>query len=54
VGEDGRWLRYHHLFGEFYAPNFEKERPGQLEDLLRRIAIVYTEREEWARAYYTI
>lgn len=51
VGEDGKWLRYHHLFGDFLKAQFEKERPGQLEDHLRRIAAVYTEREEWARAY---
>jgi LuxR family maltose regulon positive regulatory protein len=51
VGEDGKWLRYHHLFGDFLKAQFEKERPGQLEDLLRRIAKIYTEREEWARAY---
>ncbi|OGO26258.1 MAG: hypothetical protein A2136_09350 [Chloroflexi bacterium RBG_16_54_11] len=51
VGEDGKWLRYHHLFGEFLKAQFEKERPGQLESHLRRIAFVYKEREEWARAY---
>jgi ATP/maltotriose-dependent transcriptional regulator MalT/DNA-binding SARP family transcriptional activator len=51
VGEDGKWLRYHHLFSEFLRAQFEKENPGQLEDLLRRIAMVYTEREEWGRAY---
>ena len=51
VGEDGRWLRYHHLFGDFLRAEFEKEKPGQLESLLRRIAQVYSEREEWARAY---
>ncbi len=51
VGEDGRWLRYHHLFGEFLRTQFEKERPDQVEGLLRRIAYVYTMREEWARAY---
>ncbi len=51
VGEDGRWLRYHHLFGEFLRAQFERERPDQLEPLLRRIAQVYTGREEWARAY---
>jgi LuxR family transcriptional regulator, maltose regulon positive regulatory protein len=51
VGEDGKWLRYHHLFGDFLNAQFEKERPGKLDDLLRRIAQVYTEREEWARAY---
>ncbi len=38
VGEDGRWLRYHHLFGEFLRAQFEKERPEQLDALLRRIA----------------
>jgi LuxR family maltose regulon positive regulatory protein len=51
VGEDGRWLRYHHLFSEFLRLQFEKERPGELPRLLRRIAQVYTERQDWARAY---
>ena len=51
VGEDGKWLRYHHLFGEFLRAQFEKERPDELESLLRRIAEVYTDREEWGRAY---
>jgi ATP/maltotriose-dependent transcriptional regulator MalT/two-component SAPR family response regulator len=51
VGEDGRWLRYHHLFGEFLRAQFEKEKPDQVEGLLRRIAHVYTEREEWVHAY---
>ncbi len=51
VGEDGRWLRYHQMFGEFLRAQFEKEKPDQLEGLLRRIAQVYTEREEWTLAY---
>lgn len=51
VGEDGKWLRYHHLFGEFLRAQFEKERPEQQQDLLRRIAGVYTERHDWGRAY---
>ncbi|MBP1704027.1 MAG: hypothetical protein H6Q38_3134, partial [Chloroflexi bacterium] len=51
VGEDGKWLRYHHLFGEFLRAQFEKERPNQLEGLLRRIATVFTQRDEWGRAY---
>jgi LuxR family maltose regulon positive regulatory protein len=51
VGEDGRWLRYHHLFGEFLQAQFEKERPDQLEPLLRRIAHVYTMWGEWIQAY---
>jgi len=51
VGETGNWLRYHHLFGEFLRAQYEKERPDQLEELLRRIALVYCQREEWGRAY---
>jgi LuxR family maltose regulon positive regulatory protein len=51
VGEDGKWLRYHHLFGEFLKSQFEKERYDQLDGLLRRMAAVYTLREEWGRAY---
>jgi LuxR family maltose regulon positive regulatory protein len=51
VGPDGKWLRYHHLFGEFLQVRFEKERPDELEPLLRRIAQVYTTRGEWVQAY---
>jgi ATP/maltotriose-dependent transcriptional regulator MalT len=51
VGEAGKWLRYHHLFGEFLRAQFEKEKPDQVEELLRKIAHVYTQREDWARAY---
>ena len=51
VGEEGKWLRYHHLFGEFLRAQFEKEKSDQLEALLRRLAAVYTEREDWGRAY---
>ncbi len=51
VGEAGQWLRYHHLFGEFLRAQFEKERPEQLEEVLHRIAVIYTQRQEWGRAY---
>ena len=51
VGEDGRWLRYHQLFGEFLRTQFEKERPEQLDGLLRKIAAVYATLGEWVRAY---
>jgi LuxR family maltose regulon positive regulatory protein len=51
VGEHGKSLRYHHLFREFLQAEFMKEMPDQLEPLLRRMAQVYSEREEWARSY---
>jgi len=51
VGQDGRWLRYHHLFADFLKVQLEKERPEQLDGLMRRVAQVYTGKEEWGRAY---
>ena len=51
VGEHGKSLRYHHLFGEFLKAQFEKEMPDRLEPLLRQIAQVYSQREDWVRAY---
>jgi LuxR family maltose regulon positive regulatory protein len=51
VGEHGKSLRYHHLFGEFLKAQFEKERPAELAPLLRQIAQVYSQREDWMRAH---
>jgi LuxR family maltose regulon positive regulatory protein len=51
VGEHGKCLRYHHLFREFLKTQFEKEMPAQLEPLLRQIAQVYSQREDWVRAH---
>jgi len=51
VGEAGNWLRYHHLFRDFLQAQYEKENPSEVGNLLRRIAAVYIQREDWARAY---
>ncbi len=51
VGEDGKWIRYHHLFREFLQDTFEKEYPEQRSRILRRLTDVYVERNEWEKAY---
>jgi LuxR family maltose regulon positive regulatory protein len=51
VGEDGRWLRYHHLFRDFLQKRLEQENPHKKEQIFRRMAQVYEQRGEWERAY---
>ena len=51
VGEDGKWIRYHHLFRDFLQDTFEKEYPEQRSKILRRLTDVYVERNEWEKAY---
>lgn len=51
VGEDGRWLRYHHLFRDFLQTRFQNNYPKEMDSLLRKIAQVYIVRQEWERAY---
>ena len=51
VGEDGAYLRYHHLFQEFLRNRFRRERPEEARLILRRLADVYIERSDWERAY---
>ena len=51
VGEDGQWLRYHHLFRDFLQTRFQNNYPTEIDSLLRKIAQVYIVRQEWERAY---
>jgi LuxR family transcriptional regulator, maltose regulon positive regulatory protein len=51
LGEDGKWIRYHHLFRDFLQDTFEKEYPEQRAQILRRLADVYVQRNEWEKAY---
>jgi len=51
VGEDGRWLRYHHLFRDFLQTRFQNNYPTEMDNLLKKIAQVYITRQEWERAY---
>ncbi|HYN89113.1 MAG TPA: tetratricopeptide repeat protein, partial [Ardenticatenaceae bacterium] len=51
VGEDGSWLRYHHLFRDFLQARLAHERPDEAQVILRRLADFYRERKEWDRAH---
>ena len=51
VGEDGNWLRYHHLFRDFLQKRLLIERPEEFRAIQKRLTIIYTRRGEWERAY---
>jgi len=51
VGPQGKWLRYHHLFGEFLQERILQESPERANIILARLADVYEERREWEKAY---
>jgi ATP/maltotriose-dependent transcriptional regulator MalT/two-component SAPR family response regulator len=51
VGPQGKWLRYHHLFGEFLQERILQESPETANTILARLAGVYEERRDWEKAY---
>ncbi len=53
LGEDGRWLRYHHLFREFLQTRLKEERPQEVQPILERMVTAYERAGEWEKAYFT-
>jgi LuxR family transcriptional regulator, maltose regulon positive regulatory protein len=51
VGDEGTYLRYHHLFQEFLRDRIHRVRPDEARRILQRLAEVYGQREDWERAY---
>ncbi len=51
VGEDGSFLRYHHLFQDFLRDRLRRERRDEARSILLRLAEVYSKKSEWERAY---
>jgi LuxR family transcriptional regulator, maltose regulon positive regulatory protein len=51
VGEDGRWLRYHHLFRDFIREQFQRERMPEVAATLSRLEEAYESMGEWEQAH---
>lgn len=51
VGEDGRWIRYHHLFRDFLQNRFEKEKPKEKDAILHNLTEIYAKKGDWEKAY---
>ncbi|RJP50884.1 MAG: hypothetical protein C4583_09935, partial [Anaerolineaceae bacterium] len=52
VGEDGKWLRYHHLFRDFIRNHFQRERPHEVGPILSRLQAAYEGMGEWEKAHH--
>lgn len=52
VGENGNWLRYHHLFRDFIRQQFKIERPDEVNPLFSNLQLAYESRNEWEKAHY--
>ena len=51
VGEDGRWLRYHHLFSEFLQTTMRVQFPAEAEKILLKLAEYLEAEGELEKAY---
>ncbi len=51
VGNEGKFLRYHHLFQEFLQERFREEEPEAAQAILSRLAEVYQTHHDWEKAY---
>ncbi|HEY5902885.1 MAG TPA: tetratricopeptide repeat protein, partial [Anaerolineales bacterium] len=51
VGANGQWLRYHHLFRDYLQARFRREFPSEAGPLLRALAQVREQRDEWEAAH---
>lgn len=51
VGEDGSWLRYHHLFQDFLQNQISIERPEEALSIERSLADYYLDESDWDSAF---
>jgi ATP/maltotriose-dependent transcriptional regulator MalT/DNA-binding SARP family transcriptional activator len=51
VGEDGSWLRYHHLFLDFLQSQLWLERPDEARAIEHSLADLYIRQGDWDNAF---
>jgi ATP/maltotriose-dependent transcriptional regulator MalT/DNA-binding SARP family transcriptional activator len=51
VGEDGSWLRYHHLFLDFLQYQLLREKPEEARAIERGLAELYLSQGDWDNAF---
>jgi ATP/maltotriose-dependent transcriptional regulator MalT/DNA-binding SARP family transcriptional activator len=51
VGQDGKWIRYHHLFRDFLQERLEEENPLAKVAIQQQLLRVYSQREDWEKAF---
>ncbi|MEN6434250.1 MAG: hypothetical protein ABFD58_00380, partial [Anaerolineaceae bacterium] len=51
VGDEGNWLRYHHLFRDFLQATMIRERSQEAEKIWQRLAQINERKGEWEQAY---
>lgn len=54
VGPEGGSLRYHHLVRDYLRKRMRKERPDEVQPILKRLSRAYESLEEWEKAYAVI
>ncbi len=52
VGQNGKWLRYHHLFQEFLQSRLKEENPEEAEAILIYLVQYYEQKGEWEKAHH--
>ncbi len=51
VDDGGIWLRYHLLFRDFLQARLAREQPEERSRILRRLIAVFSQQENWEKAY---
>jgi len=51
VGDDGSWIRYHHLFADFLRRQMIRECPAEAKAIEQKLAEYYEENADWDHAF---